>query len=527
MTITPLVLEPKIPDIWNKPLPSKSDNKSNEWFNRGVVLINLGEFEKAIACFDKSLEIQENDYYAWYNRGLTLINLQRYGEALFSFQKSLENGNNNDYLFLSIGLTLSALSRYAEAIGNYDQCLKININCYDAWLCKAIAITKLKEYEAALNTINQAIDINPDLLDFWMCKGNILAILTRYEEAITSYNQALIIKNDYDRAFYCKAVCYSLLGNIEKVIENLQQAICLNPEQWIGRAKTESEFDNIREDGRFQALIDGEIRTVRHNVSWEEFENLLAEKGDSSFTRVAYDRGVLEIVMPSDKHEFFKDSIGDLIKDLADELEIDYCVSLGSTTWKREDLLKGVEPDKCFYIQNAVKILNKIPGNSINLYEDPPPDLVLEVDYTSPSTKKMSIYSALGVPELWIYNMKKLCVYQLQNGEYQETENSLAFFGFPVQEIPDFIQRNMQVTRKEFKKALREWVNSKRNNFKVGKILEGESFQSLIDDRINWEEEDIDEDEWLKAAASNPVFDFLKDPEEDIYTLNDGKPFND
>ncbi len=41
------------------------------------------------------------------------------------------------------------------------------------------------------------------------------------------------------------------------------------------------------------------------------------------------------------------------------------------------------------------------------------------------------------------------------------------------------------------------------------------------------EEDDIDQSEWLRAAASNPAFDFLKDPEEDIYTITDGKPFND
>lgn len=41
------------------------------------------------------------------------------------------------------------------------------------------------------------------------------------------------------------------------------------------------------------------------------------------------------------------------------------------------------------------------------------------------------------------------------------------------------------------------------------------------------EEADIDEMEWLKAAAANPAFDFLKEPEEDIYTLSDGRPFND
>lgn len=38
---------------------------------------------------------------------------------------------------------------------------------------------------------------------------------------------------------------------------------------------------------------------------------------------------------------------------------------------------------------------------------------------------------------------------------------------------------------------------------------------------------DINETEWLQAAATNPAFDFLKDPEEDIYTLSDGRPFYD
>lgn len=36
---------------------------------------------------------------------------------------------------------------------------------------------------------------------------------------------------------------------------------------------------------------------------------------------------------------------------------------------------------------------------------------------------------------------------------------------------------------------------------------------------------DISEQDWLHAAATNPAFDFLKEPEEDIYTLADGRPF--
>ena len=41
------------------------------------------------------------------------------------------------------------------------------------------------------------------------------------------------------------------------------------------------------------------------------------------------------------------------------------------------------------------------------------------------------------------------------------------------------------------------------------------------------EEADIDEREWLLAADANPAFDFLKKPEEDSYTIADGRPFDD
>ena len=41
------------------------------------------------------------------------------------------------------------------------------------------------------------------------------------------------------------------------------------------------------------------------------------------------------------------------------------------------------------------------------------------------------------------------------------------------------------------------------------------------------EDSEIEEKEWLSAAAANPAFDFLRDPAEDVYARDDGKPFDD
>ena len=79
--------------------------------------------------------------------------------------------------------------------------------------------------------------------------------LGRNEEAIASYDRALQIKPDLHEAWYNKACAYSLQNNIELALENLQKAIQINPEKYRELAKTDSDFENIRHDPRFQALI--------------------------------------------------------------------------------------------------------------------------------------------------------------------------------------------------------------------------------------------------------------------------------
>jgi Uma2 family endonuclease len=117
-------------------------------------------------------------------------------------------------------------------------------------------------------------------------------------------------------------------------------------------------------------------------VSWETYERLLAEHEEGSGTRFTYDGGILEILVPSARHEKPNHILASLVEVLTEEMALNI-ERLGSTTLKRPDLLKGFEPDSCFYIQHADAILDK---DEIDLTVDPPPDLVIEIDITSPLT---------------------------------------------------------------------------------------------------------------------------------------------
>lgn len=192
------------------------------------------------------------------------------------------------------------------------------------------------------------------------------------------------------------------------------------------------------------------------NISWQEFETILTEMGDSRAQKIAYDRGTLEIIMPLPEPEYFKEVIADLIKDLADELELDY-ESLGSTTWKRQDLSASIESDNCFYIQNEQLIRGQL---DIDLDQDPPPDLALEIDVTSKSLNRQPIYARLQVPEIWRYDAGVLHIYHLQAGQYVESNSSLAFPNFPVKEIPSFVEKHLEAGRRQIRKLFREWVRN-------------------------------------------------------------------
>jgi Uma2 family endonuclease len=194
-------------------------------------------------------------------------------------------------------------------------------------------------------------------------------------------------------------------------------------------------------------------RLLLQDVTWQEFGTILEELGDRRSARLAHDKGTLEIMMPLPEHEDDQEIVGDLIKALLEELEIEFR-SLGSTTFKKSQT-QGLEPDQCFYIQNEGAIRGK---KRIDLSVDPPPDLAIEIDVTSRTHP--SIYETLGVPELWQFNRGNLQINVLQDSSsYALVSESPNFPGLPLAEVLSrSLAESKIVGRNKVLKAFRQWV---------------------------------------------------------------------
>ncbi|MEK0195656.1 Uma2 family endonuclease [Microcoleus anatoxicus] len=194
-------------------------------------------------------------------------------------------------------------------------------------------------------------------------------------------------------------------------------------------------------------------RVLISNISWQTYQSLLAEAGDNRSSRFSYYQEVLEIIMPSDLHETVNCLLRQFVTTLSDELKLKR-KGFGSTTLNREDLKQGAEPDSCFYIQNV----DRIRGRKINLSIDPPPDLIIEVDLTSQSTNRFTIYKNLGVPEIWRYFGETVQFFQLQNGEYVICEYSNTFPIVSSEIINQFLQMAETQDDMTILDVLRVWV---------------------------------------------------------------------
>src|SRR5262245_33174974 len=194
---------------------------------------------------------------------------------------------------------------------------------------------------------------------------------------------------------------------------------------------------------------------VFQNVSWEDYEQLVKDLADRPGLRVSYDEGRLEIMRPLPEHEEYKDCIYRMVCVFSEVRGI-VLETRGSATSKRRSLRKGSEPDTCFYVANAPKIIGR---REIDLESDPPPDVVVEIDTTNESLSKFRIYASLGVPEIWRYDGKQTYLYGLGARSYSEISQSISFLGLTGQWITDFVEaaKNQGQTKalNAFRKKLR------------------------------------------------------------------------
>lgn len=199
-----------------------------------------------------------------------------------------------------------------------------------------------------------------------------------------------------------------------------------------------------------------------HDVSWDEYEELLEQVGEAPGLRISYDNGSLCVMTISSEHEKYASFINSLTTAIKLRLRIDI-LAFGSATMRKRKRKKGNEPDACFYVQTASLIGNRI---QLDFETDPPPDIAVEIDVHHDSRSKFPIYAALGVPELWRYDGQAMTIYHLSKvgdeQQYVPGDTSAALPMLSATLLTEVIERMRRDGELSALLAFDEWLQSRK-----------------------------------------------------------------
>jgi Uma2 family endonuclease len=182
-------------------------------------------------------------------------------------------------------------------------------------------------------------------------------------------------------------------------------------------------------------------RVFLFDKTFDDFETIVALRGEQSSPRVYFLQGTIELMSPSIDHEGIKSTLGRLIEAAADELGFDVN-AYGSWTVKDAPEQRGAEPDECYVVGGARKDR---------------PDLAIEVQWTGGGLDKLEIYRGLGVREVWIWSAGRgVEVYVLHEGRYATSATSMVLPQVDLTLLARFVpMENQSEAVRSYRKALR------------------------------------------------------------------------
>ncbi len=204
-------------------------------------------------------------------------------------------------------------------------------------------------------------------------------------------------------------------------------------------------------------------RVVIRDVDYAFYEQLVDSIPEWRHIHVDFDGKDLEVMGHGRKHERINELLGYLVRVMTEALEIPY-KSLGETTWKRREVVRGLEADQCYYFapEKLAADAAARARKSDDIADYPNPDLAIEVDVSRSKIDRPAIYAALGVAEIWRFEDEdeQVVIERLgDDGLYREVEAS-GFLSIRAEEVRRWIVQEDSEIEWGWARRLRAWARA-------------------------------------------------------------------
>jgi len=281
-------------------------NFSLSFTARGIMLFEIGEYEKALNDHNRVLQLNPNDIGGYINRARALDGLGRFEEAIADFTYALSlplpeidqflTFNSHAMAYVNRGLSYSQLKMFEQAVDDYSNAILIQPDYYEAWNNRGSAKHNLGDSEGALDDMTQAIELEGGFSIAYYSRGIVYEDLTEFESAILDFTRALELGSPNDCLFCIhlrRGSAYASLGETERAIADYDRAIDLDPNDAFAFYRRGTAYarlgDNTRAIADYDRAIDLDPNLA---AAFTNRGNTYSRLGDNTRAIADYDRAI-------------------------------------------------------------------------------------------------------------------------------------------------------------------------------------------------------------------------------------------
>ncbi len=230
------------------------ENNSLALRNISEISMEAGKYEEALHTINRLMSRHPTDRLGMEIKGRLLMELQRPQEALEIFEQLLILDPHNQRALSGKAELHIRFTQYDQSLLTLEKLLAMYPDDVLGWFQKGLTLDQMKRFRESIEAYDKAIELNIEFGSAWNNRGYAFYSLGEYDEAVKSYSRTIDLKEDFAAAWYNRACSLVLLNKWDDASRDLRKAFDLK-ERYKLLARSDSDFDGIRENPEFQTMI--------------------------------------------------------------------------------------------------------------------------------------------------------------------------------------------------------------------------------------------------------------------------------